>query len=83
MDSGLHPTFELGHRRVNVGETVGDLYFELGIRQMLQRCDPSQNIARDQAQRDAVRVVDDDRIVDLKAQLRSSRPPCLNCAVEF
>lgn len=42
--------------------------------QMPQRCNPSQNIARDQAQRDAIRVVDDDHIVDLKTQLRSGRP---------
>lgn len=42
--------------------------------QMPQRCNPSQNTARDQAQRDAIRVVDDDHIVDLKTQIRSGRP---------
>lgn len=83
MDSGLDPMLKLSHRRVNDGETASNLYFELGISQMPQRCDPSQNITRDQAQCDAVRVVDDGRIVDLKAQFRSSRPPCLNRAVEF
>ncbi|CAM5657418.1 Transposase OS=Streptomyces aurantiogriseus OX=66870 GN=GCM10010251_93670 PE=4 SV=1 [Streptomyces aurantiogriseus] len=62
---------------------VSNLYFELGISQMPRRRDPSQNIARDQAQRNAVRVVDDDHIVDLKAQLRSRRQSCLNCATEF
>lgn len=74
---------ELSHRSADVGETASDLYFELGISQMPRRCDPSQNIARNQPQRDAVRVVDDDRIVDLKAQLRSGRPSCLDCAAKF
>ena len=83
MDPGLDPRIELGHRRVNVGETAGNLYLELGIGQMPQRCDPGQDIARDQAQRDAVRVVDDDRVVNLKAQLRSSRPPCLHRAANL
>ena len=67
----------------DVRETASNLYLELGISQMPRTCNPSQNIARDQAQRDAVRVVDDDRIVDLKAQLRSGRPSCFNCAAEF
>ncbi|GHJ33582.1 hypothetical protein TPA0910_80150 [Streptomyces hygroscopicus subsp. sporocinereus] len=79
----LDPRIELSDRSVDVGELVSDLYFELGISQMPRRGDPSQNIARDQAQRDAVRVVDDDHIVDLKAQLRSGRPSCFNCATEF
>ncbi len=83
MHPRLDPRIELSHRRVNVGETASNLYFELGITQMPQRCDPGQNIAGDHAQRDAVRVVDDDRIVDLKTRPRSSRPPCLNCAVQF
>ncbi len=75
MDPGLDPRIELGHRRVDVGETAGNLYLELGIGQMPQRCDPGQDIARDQAQRDAVRVVDDDRVVDLKAQLEAVARP--------
>ena len=48
---------------------------------MRRGCDPRKNIARDQAQRDAVRVGYDDRIVDLQAKRRSSRPACLNCTV--
>jgi hypothetical protein len=83
MDSRRDPRLERGHRSVDVGETPGNLYFELGISQMCRRCDPSQNIARDQTQHDPVRVVDDDHIVDLKAQLRSGRPSCLNRAAKF
>ncbi|GHE99246.1 hypothetical protein GCM10014715_64330 [Streptomyces spiralis] len=83
MDLRRDPRVELSHRSVDVGEMVSNLHFELGISQMSRRRDPSQNIARDQAQRDAVRVVDDDHIVDLEAQLRSGGPSCLNRAPEF
>jgi hypothetical protein len=83
MDSGLDPRLKLSHRSADVGETASNLYFELRSSQMLVRRDPSQNTARDQAQHDAVRVVDDDHIVDLEAQLRSGCPACLNCATEF
>jgi hypothetical protein len=83
MDSRGDPRLELGHRSVDVGETPSNLYLELGISQMRRRRDPSQNITREQAQCDPVRVVDDDHVVDLKAQLRSGRPSCLNRAAEF
>lgn len=83
MDTGFDPRVQLSHRRVDVGETASDLYFELGIGQLPRRSDPSQHPTRDQVQRDAVRVVDDDYIVDPEAQLRSCRPSCLNCASKF
>ncbi len=83
MNSGLDPRIELSHRSIDLGEAASDLHFELGTSQMPQRRDPGQNTARDQAQRDAVGVVDNDHIVDVKPQLRSGRPSCLNCAAEF
>lgn len=83
MDSGLHPGIQFSHRSADVDETLSNLYFELGVGHMPQRRDPSQNTARDQAQCDAVRVVDNDHIIDLKPHRRSGRTSCLDRAAEF
>jgi len=50
---------------------------------MRGRRDPSENIARNQVHGNAVRVVDDDRIVDSKAEGGSHRLTRLNCAPDF
>jgi len=50
---------------------------------MRRRAHPSKNVARGQMHSDAVRVVNDDRIVDSKAEGRSRRPAGLNCAPDF
>jgi hypothetical protein len=83
IDTGLNARLKVGHRAIRFSEAESNLDFELGFGLMRSRRDPRENIARDQAHGDAVRVVNDDRIVDSKAQRRSSRPPSLNCAPEF
>lgn len=45
--------------------------------------DPCQDVAREQAQRDPVRVVDDGHVGDVKAQLRSGRPARLDRSAEL
>jgi hypothetical protein len=50
---------------------------------MRGRRDPGENIARNEAHGNAVRVVDDDGIVDLKSEGRSHRRTRLNCAPDF
>lgn len=83
MDAGVDPGVELGHGSVDAGEDAGDRHFELGIGQMARGGDPGQHTARDEMQRDTVRVVDDDHVVDLQAQLRGGRPCRLDRAAEL
>jgi hypothetical protein len=67
VDARLHPRFKLFHRAARFGEPPSDLDFELSACLMRQRRHPSENVTRGQAHRDAVRVVDDDSIIDSKA----------------
>ncbi|GAA0315032.1 hypothetical protein GCM10009540_38150 [Streptomyces turgidiscabies] len=83
MNTGFDPRVQLSHRGVDIDETARNLYFELGIGQMPHSSDSSQHPARDQVQRDAVRVVDDYYIVDWEAQLRSDRPSRLDRSTKF
>jgi hypothetical protein len=54
VDAGLHPRLELAHRAIGLGQAASNLYFELGAGLMRGRPNPSQNVARAQAHRDAV-----------------------------
>jgi hypothetical protein len=50
---------------------------------MRRGCDPSKNIAGEQAHCDAVRVGDDNRIVDLKPERRNSWARGVKRAAQF
>jgi hypothetical protein len=47
------------------------------------RRDPGEDIARDEAHGDAVGVVNDDRVVDVEAELAGNRPCGLNPAPDL
>ena len=66
IHAGFDPRLKPTHGTIGVGEPVSNLNFELGVGLMCRRCDPGKNIAGDEAHRDAVRVVNDDRIVDIQ-----------------
>ena len=83
VDTGLHPRFERFHRAAGFGKPPTDLDFELGAGLMRYRRDPSENVTRGQAQGDAVRVMDNDRIVDSEAQGGGRRPTRLECSLDF
>lgn len=67
IGTAFGPGIKLGNRAAGFGETAGNLYFELRVSPMRCRRDPSHNVAREQAQRDAVRVMYDHHVVGLKA----------------
>jgi hypothetical protein len=50
---------------------------------MDQRPDPSKNVTRGQTHDDAVRVMDNDGIVDSKARRRGYRTTSFNRALDF
>ena len=79
----LYPRIKLTYRAIGVGQTESDIDFELKTAMMCQRPDPGENIAREQAHRDSVRVVNDDRIGDVKSQLGGSRRCGLHPAPDF
>jgi hypothetical protein len=83
MDAGLHPRLELSHRAIGFGQTDSNLYFEPGTGKERLRRDPGKDVARDQAHDDAVGVVDDSRIIDLKAEGRGRGHAGVNCAPDF
>jgi hypothetical protein len=78
INAVFDPGLKLAHRATSFGETMSNLHFELEAGLMCCGSDPSENIARHQAQGDPVRIVYDDYIVDLKAQRSSGRPARLN-----
>jgi len=67
MGTVFGPGIKLGHRATGFGDKASNLDFELEASPVRCGRDPSKNIAREEAQRDAVRVVYDRYIVDLKA----------------
>jgi hypothetical protein len=67
VDSRLNPRLKLFHRAARFGEPPTHLDFELSACLMRQRRYPGENVTRSQAHRDAVRVVDDDSIINSKA----------------
>jgi hypothetical protein len=84
MDSRLHPRLKLSHRAPDFGETASNHDFEVVIGGAIrERRNPRENVARGQPYGDAVRVVDDDRIIDSKAA-SGGRGPCgLNGVPDF
>jgi len=66
VDTRLHPRFERFHRAAGFGKPPTDLDFELSAGLMRYGRHPSKNVTRGQAHGDAVRVMDNDRIIDSK-----------------
>ena len=67
VDARLHARIERGHRALGFGEPLSKLDLELG--DLLRRVrDAGEDVARQQAQREPVRVVKHDRIVDRQAE---------------
>jgi len=83
MDTRLDPRLELGHRTVRFSETASNFYLELGVRLVGRRRDPGKHIAREQAQGDAVRIVNNDRLIGSKAEGGSDGSPGFDCDHEF
>jgi len=83
MDTRLHPRLKLSHGTVRFSETASNLYLELGARLMGRRRDPSKHVAREQAQSDAVRIVNNDRLIGSKAEHGSDRSRGFDCDHEF
>jgi hypothetical protein len=83
IDTRLHSRLKLSHRANSFSQTASNLDFEVVGRLMVERPDPSENVTRGQAQHYAVRVMDNNGIVDSKAQCRGCRTPSLNRALDF
>ena len=83
VDARLHPRFERFHRAARFGKPPTDLDFELSAGLMRYRRHPSKNVTRGQAHGDAVRVMDNDRIIDSKTQGGGRRPTRLECSLDF
>jgi hypothetical protein len=68
VHAGLDPRLELSHRAIGLGESLGDLDFELGTCLMRDVRDPSKNATRLQAHSDPIRVVKDNRVIDSQVE---------------
>jgi hypothetical protein len=64
VDARLDPRIERGYGAIGFGEPTSDLDFELCSSLALQVRDPSENVTRPQAQSEAVRVVENDGVID-------------------
>ena len=64
VDARLHPRLKLCHRAAGFGEPPTDLDFELSACLMRYRRHPSENVTRSQAHGDAVRVVNNNCVID-------------------
>jgi len=83
VDTRLHPRRKLSHRATSSSQTASNLDFE-GVGRLLdERPDPSENVTRAQAHDDAVRVMDNNCIIDPKAQRRGCRPTSFNRSPDF
>ena len=67
VDARLHPRLERSHRALGFGEPLSELDFEL-CDLVPDRCDPGKDVARQQPQRELVRVVKNDRVVDRQVE---------------
>ena len=83
IDTRLHLRRKLGHRAASFSQTAGDLDFEVVGRLMDERPDPGENVTRGQAHDNAVRVMDNNGIVDSKAQRRGCRTTSFSRALDF
>jgi hypothetical protein len=83
VDSRPRARRKLTNGAVGFGETASNLRFEMEAVFPRLRCDPSQDIARYEAHGYAVGVVNDDRVVNLEAELAGSRPCGLNRAPDL
>ena len=67
VDARLHSRLERSHGALGFGEPLRKL--DLELRDLLRRrCDPGKDVTRQQAQREPVRVVKNDRVVDRQAE---------------
>jgi hypothetical protein len=64
VDARFRPRVKLGHRAIGFGEPPSDLDFERGACLMRYMRDPSENVTRQQAHREPVRVVKNNRVID-------------------
>jgi len=64
VDARLHPRLKLSHRALGFGEPPSDLDLELGTRLTRYMRHPSQNVTRQQAHSEPVRVVKNNRVID-------------------
>jgi hypothetical protein len=83
IDTRLHPRRKLSHRATSFSQTASNFDFEVVGRLVDERPDPSENVTRAQAHDDAVRVMDNNGIVDSKAQRRGCRTTSFNRALDF
>jgi len=83
IDTRLHPRRKLSHRATSFSQTAGNFDFEVVGRLMDERAHPSENVTRGQAHDDAVRVMDNNGIVDSKAQRRGCRTTSFNRTLDF
>ena len=67
VDARLHSRLESSHRALGLGEPLRKFDFEL-CDLMRRRCDPSKDVARQQAYRESVRVVKNNRVIDRQTE---------------
>jgi hypothetical protein len=83
MDTRLHPRRKLSHRTTSFNQAASNLDFEVVGRLVDEWRDPSENVTRGQTHDDAVRVMDNNGIVDSKTQRRGYRTTSFNRALDF
>ena len=83
MDTRLHPRLRSGHGATGFGEPASNIEFQVVMVLMREQRNPRENIARGQANGDTVRVVDNGRILDTKAQRGGRRSCGRNGAPDF
>ena len=67
VDARLHSRLKRSHRALGFGEPLRKLDFEL-CDLLPDRCDSGKDVTRQQAHRELVRVVKNDRVVDRQAK---------------
>jgi hypothetical protein len=68
VDSRLDSRFKRSHRTTGVSEPPSDLDFELCRRLTLHGRDPGNDVTRQQAEGEPIRVVENDRVIGPKAK---------------
>jgi hypothetical protein len=68
VDAGFHPRIKFSDRAIGIGEPTSDFDFECRASVMDIRGDPRENITGQQAHREAVRMVKDNRVFDLQGK---------------
>lgn len=67
MDARFHSRLESGHRAPRLGEPLSKIDFEL-CDLLPYRCHPGQDVTRQQAQSELVRVMKNDRVVERQGE---------------